>query len=92
MPDRPLCPCHGEPMTGNGRNYPGGPQRFTCAIGRRQRSRDDYWIRGRKEKLREKYLDRKARGVCARCEGPLLTESVCWDCLNEMEERHALGL
>ena len=90
--ERPKCECHGEPMTRNGHNSPAGPQKWCCAIVRRERSRDDYWKRGRKENLAAVYRERVERGVCGRCEGPLLTESVCWDCLNAMEERHALGL
>lgn len=89
--DRPKCPCHGEPMTKNGHN-PGGPQRWVCSHFRRQRSRDDYWKRGQRQILLAQYQARKEEGVCVRCRGPLTTSALCWDCLNEQEERHALRL
>lgn len=88
--DRPLCPCHGEPMTRNGRNRPEGPQKWTCSVTRRERSRDDYWKRGGRGQKAAMYQDRLRREVCGRCGRPRLTESVCWDCLNVMEERHAV--
>ena len=88
--DRPLCRCHGEPMTRNARQA-SGRQKWTCAILRRQRSRDDYWLRGRREKLLAQYRERRAAGVCVRCGGRPIG-AVCWDCLNDMETRDALRI
>lgn len=34
---------------------------------------------------KRRYARRKDAGVCAHCEGPLLTEALCWDCLNRLE-------
>jgi predicted amidophosphoribosyltransferase len=37
--------------------------------------------------VRKNYRKRKDAGLCGRCgKNPPLTEAVCWDCLNEMEE------
>ena len=91
MEGRPTCACHGEPMTRNGHNRAGGRQRWICTVERRQRSHDDYWKRGRREKLLAQYAERKANGVCVRCGGtPIGT--VCWDCLNDMEARYAFSV
>ena len=78
-------------MTKNGHN-PKGPQRWTCAYYRRERSKHDYWERGGRQRLLAQYVDRKDRGVCVRCTQPSLSSTLCWDCLNEMEERHAISL
>lgn len=89
--ERPTCECHGEPMTRNG-HRPDGKQRWLCPDERRRRSHDDYWLKGGKERLAALYRDRAERGVCRRCEGPLLTDALCWNCLNEMEARDAIRL
>ena len=78
-------------MTRNGHN-PGGPQRWVCSLYRRERSKQDYWDRGVRQRLLEQYAKRKSEGVCVRCAAPRLSDALCWDCLNEMEERHAISL
>lgn len=85
--ERPNCECHGEPMVRNG-NWR-GVQRWTCAGARRQRSRDDYYLRGGRGRAAALYRERQNAGVCVRCARPRLTESLCWDCLDEMESRYA---
>ena len=97
--ERPLCACHGEPMTGNGvvpswrcavrnrerfrKDYRSRPE---FAARERARAAENYRARGRTRR-REVEAARKARGVCVRCEGLLLSEVLCWDCLNKMEAR-----
>lgn len=88
---RPLCKCHGEPMVRNS-FQPNGNQKWGCGRKRRLYGRRRYWERGEKAKRAALYQDRKRRQVCTRCEGPLTTEALCWDCLNELEERHAVRI
>jgi hypothetical protein len=88
---RPVCECHGETMTRNSRRPDGSP-RWVCAIERRLRSREDYWKRGQRERKLTRYQERKQQGVCAMCGGPLLTDALCWGCLNDREARYALSL
>jgi hypothetical protein len=88
---RPVCKCHGEPMTRNS-YHPDGSQKWCCASKRRQRSRDDYWERGQRERKLTRYQERKREGVCANCAGALLSDALCWKCLNDREARYALSL
>ena len=87
--ERPKCKCHGEPMVKNSRER-NGSQKWACGRNRRRHGRRVYWERGGKQHKRTQYEDRVARGVCARCEGPLTSERLCWNCLSELEERRAL--
>ena len=84
--DKPLCKCHGEPMHVNGART--APE-WRCAVRKREANREHHWHRGGREQRLERYAQRKRDGLCTRCGEPALTSSVCWDCLNEMEERYA---
>lgn len=88
---RPLCKCHGEPMVKNSRRR-NGDQKWSCVLKRRSYGRRVYWEQGGKEAKAAQYRDRKSREVCTRCEGPLTSEALCWDCLNELEERSAVRI
>ena len=89
--DRPLCKCHGETMVKNSRQ-PNGNQKWGCGRRRRQYGKDNYWKLDGKEKHRLLAEEHKAEGLCVRCgKEPLLSEALCWDCLNYMEARVALS-
>jgi len=76
-----------------------GKQKWQCGV--RERARQaalyaDPVFRARKlkdmkdhssVKSRERYYARIDAGVCTRCMGPLLSDTLCWDCLNNLEER-----
>lgn len=103
--DRPTCECHGEPMARSGIKR--GVQQWRCGVRNRERYRERYAdpafaARKRAEvtayyrtvdkaRRRKRYEERRARGVCVTCSGPLLSECLCWECLNRMEERRAVG-
>ncbi len=95
--ERPNCECHGEPMARNGRywrcavvNRARFRRRYANdpVFAERERARvmAHYRERGRGQRHAIE-ASRKARGVCVKCEQPLLSEALCWDCLNRMEER-----
>lgn len=86
---RPLCKCHSEPMVKNAKQRD-GRQKWACGRKRRRYGTETYWNRGGRERKSAAYQDRFAREVCVRCEGPLTTRSLCWDCLSELEARRAL--
>lgn len=85
-----------------------GRQKWQCAIRERARQAALYagpeFQKRKKERARvlyalswreikrERYEDRKRRGVCTKCEAPLLSDTLCWDCLNDQEARHAVSL
>ena len=96
--ERPTCKCHGEPMTGSVqrgdwrcaiRNRERYRERYRSdlafAESERVRMAAVYRRQGR-DKARKRDEDRKARGLCVKCLQPLLSEALCWDCLNRMEE------
>ncbi len=87
--DRPLCKCHGETMMRNSYQR-SGRQKWACRRRRLASSRKRYWELGLKERMKEQYEERRAREVCVRCEGPLTSEVLCWNCLSELEERRCL--
>ena len=41
---------------------------------------------------KRRYERRKDEGACTRCGGPLLSEALCWDCLNELEVNRGIRL
>jgi hypothetical protein len=44
------------------------------------------------ERTRGRYYERKDRGVCVKCQGPLLSETLCWNCLNYFEAQSYLRM
>jgi len=82
-----------------------GKQKWQCRMNERARqkalSADPLFVEMKCRKERERYLnggsdkhrvlyhERKARGVCTNCEAPLLSEALCWGCLNLQEEYRA---
>jgi hypothetical protein len=100
---RPICKCHGEPMIKDG--FRRGKQAWQCRIKERARQAvlyaDPEWAEEKKAKLRafwtperhkERYYGRKERGLCTKCGArPLLSEALCWECLNYYEFRYMLG-
>jgi hypothetical protein len=85
----PVCECGcGEPMLWHQDARMLGGGSYQCAVRGREYKRA-YRLRspekGPRERFRRRYAERKDRGVCARCEGPLLSEVYCWDCLNKKE-------
>ena len=45
------------------------------------------------ERAQARYYARKEAGVCTRCaDNPILSETLCWDCLNYMEEIRAISI
>lgn len=88
--DRPLCKCHGEPMYRNS-FLPSGKQKWCCKRKRDATGKRHHENGGREKRL-ARYRDRVERGVCVKCEGPLTSSVLCWDCLNEQEARYALRL
>ena len=86
---RPLCKCHGEPMLRN--VYYRDRISWACSVNRREQVRKHHWEGGGRERRIANYQARKAKGLCTRCGAPALTASVCWDCLNYVEERYAIG-
>lgn len=87
--DRPLCKCHGEPMHSNGRAARAG---WRCPVKKRARVREHHYNGGGRERRIAEYQRRKNEGVCTRCQAPLLTSSLCWDCLNDQEARDAIRI
>lgn len=70
----------------------GRRQGYRCPIKKRERMHVYYEVRGRDRK-REKYEESKANGMCTRCrQQPLLSEALCWDCLNDMEVNDAVRI
>lgn len=106
MDEPPLCSCHGVPQFRNG--VDNGNQRYRCRIKDRERQQryysDPVWGEQKRQSQRERrrvngaeqarryYHARKARGICTRCGGPLLSDVYCWECLNKREERRALRI
>lgn len=96
--NHPPCRCHGVPKTKAGRcrikerarqaRLYADPE---YAERKRRRAREIH-DRGYGEVRRARAEDRKARGLCIVCEQPLLSESLCWDCLNKLEARRAFRL
>jgi hypothetical protein len=101
---RPLCRCHGEPMLKDG--HWRGVQKWQCRIIERARQAQLYaekgehqrakmrhhWRNGGREVAQARHRDRKAQGLCVRCKGPILSESLCWDCLTKREEYVAVRI
>ncbi len=83
--ERPLCKCHGLPMTRNSyqRN---GNIKWACKIVRRTYSKRFYEEGGGRERMRTEYEQRVHDEVCVRCKGPLTSDRLCWKCLNYLEQ------
>ena len=98
---RPLCKCHGEPMLRDG-HHRGKQKwqcgiherarqarlyaRPEFAKHKRDEMLDHWHNRGGRRRALARYRERKLRGVCTKCEAPILSESLCWNCLNDREE------
>lgn len=105
--ERPLCKCHGLPMSKDG--FYRGVQKWQCGVFERERQKllysdpeyaakrkvqvREYWRNGGgREKALALYYERKAQGLCTKCGEPGLSESLCWSCLNNREEYVAVSL
>lgn len=82
MDDRPLCKCHGKPMWRNPDPKMTVGFSWRCAVKASKGNAE------RQRRLRER---RRLDGQCVRCGADDPISVVCWDCLNQMEERHALS-
>lgn len=80
---KPLCECHGEPMTlKKDPRYKRGGFYF-CTVKNREKGN----ARGRR------YRQRLAEaGRCIRCGADDPINAVCWNCLSKMEDQRALTL
>lgn len=91
---RPNCKCHDVPMLKDG--HMRGRQKWQCGVMERARQAALYRTEGfadnKRQEMRELRNERHARGVCVRCQGPLLSDFHCWDCLNQMEETRAFRI
>jgi hypothetical protein len=102
---RPICKCHGEPKIKDG--FRDGKQAWQCRVIERARQKTlysdsdwaakkrakqkEHWVDHGSAKRKAQYWERKDRGVCTKCGGPLLSSALCWDCLNYHEQYSMLG-
>jgi hypothetical protein len=56
-----------------------------------ERNREKY-LEMMQSSRRRRYWRRKREGVCTECGGALLSESLCWDCLNRLEEARVIRI
>ena len=75
---------------------PNGRDRLTCATTRRastkrwaERNREQQ-LEAQRKCRRRLYASRKEAGVCTNCGGPLLSEALCWGCLNRQEDARGI--
>lgn len=76
----------------------GAGVQWVCAVKRRI-SKKRWSTRNRERQLemqrvagRRLRMSRKEAGVCVNCGGALLSESLCWDCLNRLEEASGIRI
>ena len=94
MNDRPLCKCHGEPMHKRDGGYyrcaikeRERKRRYYEANVEKERERNHGYREANWEKERDRHRRRrqalKDAGRCVNCGEPVLSETLCWECLDK---------